>query len=113
MERATRFELATASLEGWSSTPELRPLVPYCSVMSPVSPKTPVSGDLVTPTTDHCPRPSTCGVVGRPGFEPGKAKPPDLQSGLVVHLSTCPRFAPSRNPRRNTPEARVMDPCHS
>ena len=25
LERATRFELATASLEGWSSTPELRP----------------------------------------------------------------------------------------
>src|SRR5207302_9088409 len=94
MERATRFELATASLEGCSSTPELRPLVPYRSVMTPVSPKTHVSGDLVAPTTDHWPRPSTRGVVGRPGCEPGNAKPAELQSVLVVHLSTCPRFPP-------------------
>jgi hypothetical protein len=29
-------------------------------------------------------------MVGRPGFEPGKAKPGDLQSPPVGHLGTCP-----------------------
>src|SRR5439155_26665418 len=33
LERATRFELATASLEDWSSTTELRPRVPFDPVL--------------------------------------------------------------------------------
>ena len=63
VERATRFELATASLEGWSSTPELRP-------------------PFIASCIDF--------VVGRQGFEPWKPLATDLQSAPFVHSGTSP-----------------------
>ena len=60
----------TTSLEGWGSTFELRP-----RRLSFVRPR---------------PAPAGRRLVGRAGFEPAKAEPPDLQSGPFGRSGICP-----------------------
>ena len=84
MERATGFEPATASLEGWNSTTELRPqlrLIP--KNWEPLLSTT----NLIVATRS---RPFQSVMVGRQGFEPWKPMAADLQSAPVDRLGTCP-----------------------
>ncbi len=84
MERATGFEPATASLEGWNSTTELRPQLD----LNPIYRETFAStAHLVVSTRS---RPFQSIMVGRQGFEPWKPMAADLQSAPVDRLGTCP-----------------------
>jgi hypothetical protein len=93
LERATGFEPATASLEGWNSTTELRPHVidvggtRKCDTNS-------LEGFVLPAQSLDVPASSKLGMVGRQGFEPWKPMATDLQSAPFVHLGTCPNIKP-------------------
>ena len=97
-ERATGFEPATSSLEGWSSTVELHPHpIPAGRLAS-----------LVVPAEAfYCPTPHPClgrtldtsGALPGTNFNgqggirtPEGHRPPDLQSGAIDRSATCPCF---------------------
>src|SRR5581483_936822 len=82
MERATGFEPATTSLEGWDSTTELRPPL-YTARPPERRSRGPHDHGAAGP-------PLRYGMVGRQGFEPWKPMATDLQSAPFVHLGTCP-----------------------
>lgn len=84
MERATGFEPATASLEGWNSTTELRPQFR----LFPIARNPLLSTENLIATTRS--RPFQSIMVGRQGFEPWKPMAADLQSAPVDRLGTCP-----------------------
>ena len=77
------FEPTTASLEGWNSTTELRPLV--------LSPRI-THAEYATRTPAHLRLliSNQPDMVGRQGFEPWKPMATDLQSAPFGHLGTCP-----------------------
>src|SRR6266516_1097008 len=112
MERATRFELATASLEGWSSTPELRPLVPCRSGMTPCLSKSPCirrrgrAHQRSLSTAQH----EWCGGQARIRPLRGSKKKYTLSkiedschSGLIAHTN---RFPGKRQRRGNPPPSK-------
>src|SRR5579885_2434243 len=94
MERATGFEPATASLEGWNSTTELRP-----HSLTQKTKRVSRSLEVFSRRRELIERDgsSKLGMVGRQGFEPWKPMATDLQSAPFVHLGTCPNITPIRS----------------
>ena len=75
------FEPTTASLEGWNSTTELRPPIPFFSLAFSIN-------FLIARFKSISLFQSV--MVGRQGFEPWKPMAADLQSAPVDRLGTCP-----------------------